>query len=203
MYFLPLTLALLALAGLNTAHGQEIHQVLSHRGSRISFGVESPNPSLNMSGSLSDYSGVFTLNTSDLTRSRLELTVSLSSIKLPPNQTLQAILLQSIVARVSPTPRTFRSSRIERVSGSNYLLHGSYNWLSKNENVVVPITIESAAPQATTISLLVNGDFKKRAVPANLQGLAEGAAGSNGWTKARLVFNLKRAVKEDENGADG
>jgi polyisoprenoid-binding protein YceI len=185
--YLELVLSALAVGSAH-AESKTIDQVLSRRGSQITFGVESPNPGLRMNGSISEFSGVFSLDPNDLTRSHLELTVSLSSMKLPPEQALQAILLQGIVARVSPTPRTFQSSHFEHVSGPKYLVHGSYDWLSRREKVVVPITIDSASPQASSISVIFSGDFKKRAVPAQLQGLANDAVGSKGWTKAKLIF---------------
>jgi hypothetical protein len=108
-----------------------VRQELARSSSQITFGVESPNPSLRMNGSFEDFRGRFELNPSQITDSTLELTLNLASVSLPPEQLMQALFVQGIIARVAPRPNTFRSSRLEHTSGSSYLLHGSYSWMNK------------------------------------------------------------------------
>jgi polyisoprenoid-binding protein YceI len=141
-----------------------------------------------MNGSFEDFRGQFELNPSQITDSTLELTLNLASVSLPPEQLMQALFVQGIIARVAPRPNTFRSSRLEHKSGSSYLLHGSYSWMNKIKPVSVPITVLEASPKRTRIQLFLEGAFVGRSVPQQFEGLAASAKGTEGWTKAVLVF---------------
>jgi polyisoprenoid-binding protein YceI len=165
-----------------------VRQELARSSSQITFGVESPNPSLRMNGSFEDFRGRFELNPARITDSTLELTLNLASVSLPPEQLMQALFVQGIIARVAPRPHTFRSSRLEHTSGSSYLLHGSYSWMNKVKPVSVPITVLEASPKRTRLQLFLEGSFVGHNVPQQFEGLAASAKGTEGWTKAVLVF---------------
>lgn len=186
-----------------SAAATPILQELARSSSEITFGVHSPNPSLRMNGAFEDFRGQLELSPSRITDSKLELTLNLASFSLPPEQLMQKLLVQGLIARVAPQPRTFRSSRFEHKSGNSYLLHGNYSWMNKLKPVVVPITLIEASPTSTRIQLFLEGSLVGRNVPQQFEALAAGAKGTAGWTKAVLVFNLKRAVKEEANGAGG
>jgi polyisoprenoid-binding protein YceI len=165
-----------------------VRQELARESSRITFGVQSPNPTLKMNGSFQDFRGKFELNPDDLTDSSLELTLNLSSLTLPPDQLMQALFVQGILSRVASQPNTFRSTRIEHTSGNSYLLHGNYTWMNKLKKVSVPITIQEASVRRTQIHLILEGAFVGRNVPQQYEGLAASAKGTEGWTKGVLVF---------------
>ena len=183
---LVLTLSLLAVPG--SALCAPISQSLKRSSSDITFAVQSPNPSLRMNGSFEDFRGKFRLDPLDVTQSELELTLNLKSLALPPDQLMQALFAQGILARVAPAPNSFKSSSIERTDGNSYLLHGNYTWMSKVKKVTLPIRILEASPKRSEIQLLIEGNFVKRDVPSQYEALASGAVGSRGWTKAKLVF---------------
>lgn len=165
-----------------------VRQELVRDSSRITFGVQSPNPTLKMNGSFQDFRGRFELNPHRITDSSLELTLDLSSLTLPPDQLMQALFVHGIISRVAPSPNTFRSSRIEHTSGNSYLLHGNYTWMNKLKKVTVPITIQEASVRRTQVHLLLEGAFVGRDIPQQYQGLAATAKGTEGWTKGVLVF---------------
>jgi polyisoprenoid-binding protein YceI len=183
---LILSLSLLTLP--SAAFCAPIPQGLEKSSSDITFAVQSPNPSLRMNGSFEEFRGNFRLNPLDVTQSELELTLNLKSLTLPPDQLMQALFAQGILARVAPSPNSFRSSSIERTAGNSYLLHGNYTWMSKMKKVSLPIKIVEASPTRSEIQFLIEGSFVKRDVPSQYEALASGAVGSRGWTKAKLVF---------------
>ena len=175
------------------AFATPINQTLERDESRITFAVQSPNPSLKMSGSFEDFRGRFKLDPKDITNSELELTLNLKSLTLPPDQLMQALFAQGILARVAPTPNSFKSSSIERAEGdshlgNSYLIHGNYTWMNKVKRVSIPVKIPMASVNRSEIQLLIEGNFVKRDVPSQYEALAAGAVGSQGWTKAKLVF---------------
>jgi polyisoprenoid-binding protein YceI len=165
-----------------------VRQELARESSRITFGVQSPNPTLKMNGSFRDFRGKFQLHPNNITDSTLELTLDLSSVALPPDQLVQALFVQGIISRVAPSPNTFRSSRIEHTSGNSYLLHGSYTWMNKLQKVTVPITLQEASARRTQVHLFLEGAFVGRNIPQQYEGLAASAKGTEGWTKGVLVF---------------
>ena len=183
---LILTLSLLGLPGV--AFSVPVSQGLQKSSSDITFAVQSPNPSLRMNGSFEEFRGSFKLDPENVTQSELELTLNLRSLTLPPDQLMQALFAQGILARVAPSPNSFRSSSIERTAGNSYLIHGNYTWMSKVKKVSLPIKILEASPKRSEIQLLIEGSFVKRDVPSQYEALASGAVGSRGWTKAKLVF---------------
>jgi polyisoprenoid-binding protein YceI len=187
----PLICALATIASLTSGRevvATPVRQELARNSSQITFGVESPNPSLRMNGSFQDFKGRFELNSSRVTDSTLELTLNLASVSLPPEQLMQALFVQGIITRVAPRPNTFRSSRFEHTSGSSYLLHGNYSWMNRLKSVSVPVTILEATPTRTRMQLFLEGAFIGRNVPKQFEGLAASAKGTEGWTKAVLVF---------------
>jgi len=170
------------------ASANPARQGLSKAASKITFGVQSPNPTLRMNGSIKDFDGFFELNSAGISDSKLELRLSLSSATLPPDQVMQALFVQSIIARVAPSPNTFRSSRFEHKEGNSYLLHGNYTWMNKLKKVSVPLTITEASPRRSRIQLALQGAFSPADAPRSMESLATSAAGSEGWTRATLVF---------------
>lgn len=178
----------ITMASARTGLATPVRQELAKNSSKITFGVQSPNPSLRMNGSFEDFQGRLELNPSQMADSSLELTLNLASVSLPPEQLMQALLVQGIISRVAPRPNSFRSSRFEHTTGTSYLLHGSYSWMNKLKAVSVPITVLEASPTKTRIQLSLQGAFSGRNVPKQFEGLANSAKGTEGWTKAVLVF---------------
>lgn len=182
------TLTLFTLLMPLSASAAPVRQELSKASSRITFGVQSPNPTLKMNGSFKDFNGLFELHPLAIADSKLELTLNLRSATLPPDQLMQALFVQSIIARVAPQPNTFRSSHFEHRAGNSYLLHGSYSWMNTLRKISVPITISEASPRRTQIQLALAGALNRRDASRDGEGLGASAAGSEGWTKATLVF---------------
>lgn len=190
MHRIGALLASLALIGLSTlsANATPVQQKLARSSSSVTFGINSPNPSLRMNGSFRDFSGALSLDPTEITNSDLSVSLTLSSAQLPPDQILQAVLLQSVIARVANRASTFESSSIEHLEGSRYLVNGTYTWMNKRKPASVPIEVERATPSLTEIRLLLDGSFRNKNIPGEFAPLAQSAEGSKGWTKALLVF---------------
>jgi hypothetical protein len=60
--------------------------------------------------------------------------------------------------------------------------------MNKVKRVSIPVKIPMASVNRSEIQLLIEGNFVKRDVPSQYEALAAGAVGSQGWTKAKLVF---------------
>jgi polyisoprenoid-binding protein YceI len=165
-----------------------IQQVLSRSSSSISFGVDSKAPALQMQGALKDFKGTLSLDLEQLERSFVKMTLNLQSAQLSPDQILQAMFLQTALARVNPPSTTFESTAIAKGKGDTYLLSGMYTWMGKRKNATVPIRIMNASPTKTEIRLLLTGVLQEKEAPRELAAIAPGSAGSKGWAKATLVF---------------
>lgn len=165
-----------------------ITQTLSRATSSVTFGIKSPNPSLCMNGSFKDFRGTIDFNPDSITDSNLELTLSLSSAQLPPDQMLQAVFLQTAIARFANHPSTFESTSIEHLHGKTYMINGSYTWMNKRKTASIPVELSKATPTLTEIRLFLDGSFTNKNAPSELSNLAASAQGSKGWTKAVLVF---------------
>jgi polyisoprenoid-binding protein YceI len=163
-----------------------VRQVLVKRSSSVAFGVKSPNPTLSMNGSFRDFSGTVLLDPSSVTNSHISLSLSLSSARLPAEQILQAVFLQTVIAKLPEHHTTFTSTALEHLQGSRYMVHGTYSWFNKQRKASVPIEIQKASPSLTEIRLLLDGSLHDG---RNTSLLAQGMDGSRGWTKAVLVFS--------------
>lgn len=163
-----------------------VRQVLVRRSSSLAFGVKSPNPALSMNGKFRDFSGSVLLDPSSVTNSQITLSLSLSSAKLPPDQVLQAVFLQTVLAKLPEHQTTFTSTSLEHLEGPRYMVHGTYSWFNKQRNAAVPIEIHKASPSLTEIRLLLDGSLQDS---RGTSPLAQGMSGSRGWTKAVLVFS--------------
>jgi polyisoprenoid-binding protein YceI len=139
-----------------------------------------------MNGSFRDFSGTVLLDPSSVTNSHISLSLSLSSARLPAEQILQAVFLQTVIAKLPEHHTTFTSTALEHLQGSRYMVHGTYSWFNKQRKASVPIEIQKASPSLTEIRLLLDGSLHDG---RNTSLLAQGMDGSRGWTKAVLVFS--------------
>lgn len=167
-------------------HATPVRQVLVRKSSSVAFGVKSPNPAFSMNGSFNDFSGTVLLDPSSVANSQISLSLALSSAKLPPDQLLQAMFLQTVLAKLPEHHTTFTSTSLEHVQGTRYMVHGTYSWFNKRHAAAVPIEIQKASPSLTEIRLLLDGSLHDN---RGTSQLAQGMIGSHGWTKAVLVFS--------------
>ncbi len=169
-----------------------VTQTLVRSSSSITFGVDAPNPSLRMNGSFRDFRGSLALDPHDIDQSRMEVSLTLSSAQLPPDQLLQALLLQTAISRIPTRSSTFRSSSLEHIEGMNYLLHGNYSWMKKERSASVPIEITRATPALTEIRVYLSGALRDGKLPADLSAMAGQTHGARGWSRATLIFAQAR-----------
>jgi polyisoprenoid-binding protein YceI len=181
--------ALALLTPLCSSHAAPIRQVLVRPSSSITFGVRAPNPTLTMNGSFREFGGSVSLDPYSITRSRIELSLALSSAQLPPDQILQAVFIQTALSRFPQKSSTFQSTEIEHLENDTYLIHGTYSWMNKRKPASVPVEITKATPSLTEIRLLLDGSFTNKGVPSEFSNLADSAQGARGWSKAVLVFS--------------
>lgn len=175
-------------AALMTTEGSSatpIRQMLVRRSSSVVFGVKSPNPVFSMNGSFSDFTGSMLLDPSSVTNSQISLSLSLSSAKLPPDQVLQAVFLQTVLAKLPERRTTFTSTSLEHLQGPRYIVHGTYSWFNKLRKAAVPVEIHKASPSLTEIRLFLDGSLQES---RSGSPLAQSMDGSSGWTKAVLLF---------------
>lgn len=165
-----------------------ISQKLARGSSRITFGVDSPAPVLNMQGQVKTFGGTVTINPDGEGISDLLLSVQLDSAQLPPDQMLQGIFLQSVIARLQQRVATFRSTDIERVKGDSYLAKGTYTWHNKSRLATIPFNLIRSSPSTTEIRVLMRGALTEATTPQDLAATAPGAAQSAGWAKGTFVF---------------
>lgn len=170
----------------NEASASPVRQTLVRRSSSVAFGVTSPNPALSMNGTFRDFSGAVLLDPSSVTNSQVSFSLSLSSAKLPPDQVLQAVFLQTVLAKLPEHQTTFTSTSIEHLQGSRYLIHGTYSWFNKQRKAAVPVEIHRASPTLTEIRLLLDGSLHDG---RGTSALAQSVEGAHGWTKAVLIFS--------------
>jgi polyisoprenoid-binding protein YceI len=171
-----------------TCSATPIHQALSRKASSITFGVDSRSEALAMNGTITDFTGTILIDPSRIESARISFSTTLSSATLPPHQIMQAILLQSVLARVEQKRTSFESSRIEHSGGKRYLVHGTYSWGKGLRNLTLPVEITKATRSTTEIRFRAQEKFTAQEVPAELATVASQARGSSGWASARLVF---------------
>lgn len=184
-----LAVALTLFLTLDTASAAPVRQVLVRPSSSITFGVKSPNPTLTMNGSFREFSGSISLDPEAITQADIDLSLTLSSAQLPPDQILQAVFIQTALSRFPQKSSSFRSSEIEHIKNNSYLIHGTYTWMNKRKPASVPVEITKATPSLTEIRVLVDGAFTAKGVPGEFSDVATSARGSRGWSKAVLVFS--------------
>lgn len=185
-------LAVLFIYDPESVHAAPVHQVLSRNYSSINFGVDSKSDTLKMNGSLKDFSGDILIDPLDIESARISFSATLSSATLPPNQMMQAILLQSIIARVENKRTSFTSTSVERLSGKNYLIHGRYSWGRSFRNLSLPVELTTSSRAKTEIRINAREQFRNQSTPSEFAALAESARGSSGWASARLVFTSSK-----------
>jgi len=185
--FLAITSAL-SLTPARHGMATPITQKLSRGSSSIKFGVDSPAPVLQMNGNLKTFNGNVTLDPNGSTISGLTVALQLDSAQLPPDQMLQGIFLQSVIARLQQRIATFRSDSISSVTGNQYLATGSYTWHNKTRRATVPFQLIRVSPSATELRVLMRGGLTDATTPQELASAAPGASQSSGWAQAKLVF---------------
>jgi len=185
---LALTVVALGLFDVPPTLAAPITQKLVRPSSSIRFGVESPSPALQMNGQLQTFTGTITLAPDGSAISNIDVTVQLDSAQLPPDQMLQAIFLQSVIARFKQRVATFRSSEIERIRGDEYRATGSYTWHNKTRSATLPFHLVRASPGQSEIRILMKGALTDATTPRELTAAAPAASQSSGWARATLLF---------------
>jgi polyisoprenoid-binding protein YceI len=141
-----------------------------------------------MNGQLQTFTGTITLAPDGSAISNIDVTVQLDSAQLPPDQMLQAIFLQSVIARFKQRVATFRSSEIERIRGDEYRATGSYTWHNKTRSATLPFHLVRASPGQSEIRILMKGALTDATTPRELTAAAPAASQSSGWARATLLF---------------
>lgn len=172
--------------------GAPITQKLVRPSSSIKFGVESPSPALQMNGHLQTFTGSITLNQDGSAVSHLDMTVQLDSAQLAPDQMLQAIFLQSVIARFKQHVATFRSSSVEQVSGDEYRASGTYTWQNRNRPATLPFRLVRASPEHSELRILMRGALTDSTTPKEITAAAPAASQSSGWARATLLFSRSK-----------
>jgi polyisoprenoid-binding protein YceI len=185
-------LAVLFIYDPESVHAAPVRQVLSRNYSSINFGVDSKSDALKMNGSLKEFSGDILIDPSDIESARISFSATLSSAQLPPNQMMQAILLQSIIARVENKRTSFTSTSVERLSGKSYLINGTYSWGRSFRSLSLPVELTTSSRAKTEIRIKAREQFRNQSTPSEFAALAESARGSSGWASARLVFTSSK-----------
>lgn len=162
-----------------------IEQRLDKGASRVLFRVKSPGATFD--GSFSDVSGKLALNPKDISKSEVVLALNVESVKLPPEQLLPAILVQSVIQRLKSKVATFRSTSFTKLGPDTYDVDGMFVWQGKEKPASVPIQILSSTPQTTRVKCVVKGGLRGSSDPVAT------ALGGNGSGEAvtQLVFNRK------------
>lgn len=196
MRLLPsLASAFIALFLISSATATPVTLTLVRPPSSVKFGVSSPSPALQMNGSLSDFNGSLVIDDQHLSLSHVRFSMNLTSAQLPPNQVLQAVMLQTLLSRLRNERTTFESSSIEHLRDSTYLVSGSYNWLNKSRQAEIPIQLVQTSPTRTEIKVTVNGPLKNpSARPSEFSGFGAVPDKSSGWAKASLIFAPQKAL---------
>ncbi len=190
-----LLLALAACAELpcSTASATPVTLHLTRPPSSVSFGVTSPSPALTMNGSFKDFSGELLLDPRGLEESKISLALNLASAQLPPEQILQAIFLQTTLARFQDQSGTFTSTSIEPLGKGQFIVTGNTTWANKTKETSVPIEVLKLSPSRAEIKFLLDGTVRPQDVQPNVAKIAPGISGSRGWAKATLVFSPRAA----------
>lgn len=189
VFKLLLPLAILFVTSPACAQSGAIKLPLSKPVSSLKFGVESPSPTLQMSGSFSKFNGTLLLDPQEVTNSKVNLSLDLRSAQLLPDQIIQTIFLQTAIAHLKQPESTFISERIESLGGKRYLMHGVYTWQGKSKRTSVPVEIVSASPYRSEVRVHMSGQAKEGEPPKELQKLGGlSASGSKGWAKGTFIF---------------
>lgn len=183
-------IALILSAALPSPTSAEPHTLaLSRPQSSVRFGLSAPTSALHMNGSVSDFTGSLIFDDKQDSITHAQFSLDLSSAKLPPNQVLQAILLQTLLSKVQQRRTTFESSEIEHITASTYLVSGSYRWLDKTRYAKIPIQLEYASPTRAEVTIALDGPLKPpRSNSSDVKGLGEVPANASGWARAKLTF---------------
>jgi polyisoprenoid-binding protein YceI len=172
-----------------SAHATPYTLSLSRPHSSVKFGLKAPNSPLQLDGSLSDFTGSVIFDDTQDAITHARFSMNLSSAKLPPDQLLQAIFLQTILSRVRQQRTTFESSRITHVRDSTYLVSGSYVWMDKPRYAEIPVQLVYADTSRAEIAILVDGPLKApRSTTPEFKGLGDIPANASGWARAKLIF---------------
>jgi polyisoprenoid-binding protein YceI len=190
--YLSFVATALGVCDASRAFAAPITQKLVRPSSSITFGVESPSPALQMNGHLQTFVGAITLNEDGSAISNISLTVQLDSAQLPPDQMLQGIFLQSVLARFKQRVATFRSSEVVRVRGDEYRATGSYAWYNKDRRAILPFRLIRSSPDHSELRILMRGALTDTTTPQELTAVAPAASQSSGWARATLIFSRSK-----------
>lgn len=169
---------------------EPVTQRLLRPSSSIKFGVDSPAPALQMNGQLKTFTGSITLNPDGSAISRIDITLQLDSAQVPPDQMLQGIFLHSVIAKLNQRVATFRSSSVEKVTGSDYIATGACTWHRSERRATIPFRLVRASPTSSELRVLMKGALTDATTPKELTAAAPAASESSGWARATLVFGL-------------
>lgn len=170
------------------ASAAPIAQKLHPSSSSIKFGVQSPSPTLNMNGRFSDFKGELMLDPEAFESSSIRLSLKLDSIQLPPEQLLQALFIQTTLARYRDRSGSFTSTDIRPLADDQYLVTGDCTWDNKTQSTSVPIQVVTLSPSRSEIRFLLDGVVRPQDVKPEVAQIAPGIAGTKGWAKATLIF---------------
>jgi polyisoprenoid-binding protein YceI len=156
------------------AQAQNVVQSLNVKKSSIKFVLSSDW--FQLPGTVNKSSGTITLHRSDLSLSEVEFSVDLSGVMfdLAQGVALQfAVLLKQIT---NPVGR-FTSKKIVRKKKDEYLVTGTLVRGGMRRSLVIPIKVNSATLEQTTVQVLYSGaieqwdtDLRLPIIPPNTQG---------------------------------
>jgi len=172
----------------NASFATPVSQKLARSSSSITFGVDSPAPVLTMRGDVKTFGGSVVLDPDLNTISDINLSIQHDSARIPPDQMLQNIFLQSVIARLQQRIATFRSTSIDHLSGDDFQAHGTYTWHNKSRRATIPFRLVRTSPLATEIRVLMRGSLTEANTPRELADSAPGASQSAGWAQGKFVF---------------
>jgi polyisoprenoid-binding protein YceI len=183
-----LAVALSFLTFTSWAAATPLRQTLSRSASHVTFGVDSQSDAIKMRGSIKEFSGTLEIDPAHIGEAQMRLSVVLSSATLPPDQIMQAVMLQTLLSRLQNKRTTFESTSVEHLQAARYLVHGKYSTGGRTRDVTLPITIAKATQQTTEIRIEAREPFEPKKAPPEVAALARGTHGTSGWASARLVF---------------
>lgn len=159
-----------------------IKQKLDLNSSDVRFDVNSK--ALNCSGSFTNYKGELLLNPQNVEESKVALSLDLQSVMLPPDQVLQALMIQTVLQKAGDPIAHFQSTAIRKSGTNKLLIDGAYSWRNKKGTTTIPVQIVKLSPSLSQIKFLLNGTARSKEleVPGLEPGQFEGAA------ESRLTF---------------
>lgn len=173
---------------LHASLASPISQKLARSSSSITFGVDSPAPVLTMRGDVKTFSGHVTLGPDGKGISDINLSIQLDSARVPPDQMLQGIFLQSVLARLQQRVTTFSSTSINHLRDDDFQAHGIYSWHNKGRRATIPFRIIRSSPVTTEIRVLMRGSLTEANTPRELAASNPAASQSAGWAQGNFVF---------------